>query len=715
MMTFYNVVVVATVMAIVGVTVLVMGAQVRVQVKGKGVPTRKQPSHTNARLLLRAWSRVLKNRQAVTDPLPLALADVVKDLGGGEGGPCHVLLYYDSTTVPPEDLAVFRSSLSVPITLIDVSKLTFTLITKVRRRVPLLELLSFQADNRCRLLVAWSSSNYQRGLMLMAQAEPVVLGLRGTLVLPVTDNSLDRFIPQLRRRILVKRQTFRKKQGTSEARFLVEGTCEICQRYYSTRLGDWRYPDGWKWGRATPYGHVLPGANLTVVYTPSVPNIFPMKGDGALLLEGIEMRLLEYIAKALRFSYRLVVPSDGEWGRPVNGTWTGKVGEVVTGRADIAMGGLVYTDERAAVVEYSLLFLNEVWGIVCPLPVRLPVWPYIMFPFRTESAPSVFALFVVFNVMAYLVGTVVAIQAPQGPRDPWAESVVRVIHVGVSLYLRLMACLYFWNIYYCLIKPKYEPPVDSSTELLQSGYDWGVVSGTTVPRILTSSQHSVHWDLNLRAKPLPTITEGFQRLRKENLCLVGVPKRFALATIAMRHSTKCGEPGLQVSSEDLNSVLSGWVLPRGSPLTSYINDIILRLQSFGLLEHWKKKMHELLITRAPRDLPCLNPPPSSLTILDLRLTLFILLGGWCLALLVFVGEHLVSVFIKCDIMTVTERSTEMMLGSQTARNNERRDGLSDWLSVLLSPVPSINISVKEAVFRRQLDAILRDNWGLDIR
>lgn len=698
--------------------VLLLTVEARVRSRAPKEP----PRPTNVRHLLGGGRQVRSLKDGggaggvvVTDPTPLLLAEVVRELGGTARGPCHVLIYHDPRAAPSEELANLRATLDVPVILVDVSKLKFPLITRVRRRVPLLDLLSHRPDNRCRLLVAWASTHYQRGLLLMARAEPGVLSFRDTLVLAVTDQRLDRFIPQLRRRVLVKRRGSRGARGRRDlrpARFLVEGACEMCQRYSLTRLGEWHHPGGWTWGGATLRGQALSGAALTVSYTPSVPNIFPMSAGGETRLEGVELRLLQHAARALNFSYRLVMPADGEWGRKVNGTWTGKVGEVVGGRADLALGGLVYTEERDSVGEYSVLFHNELWGIVCPLSTRLPVWPYIMFPFRAEAAPSVFTFLVVLHVMAFLVGTLVGSQERSGPMDPLTQSLVRTIRAGVSLYFRLMACLYFWNLYYCIIKPKYEPPVRTSTALLRSGYSWGLVTGTTVPGVLTSSRDPAHRDLAAGATPLTSIHEGFHRLREESLCLVGVPKRYARATIATRHTTECGEPGLQVSTEDLNSVLGGWMMPRGSPLIPHINPIIRRLQGFGLLEHWRRELHELLITRAPRDLPCLNPPLAALTLADLRLAFFVLLCGWGLACLVFLGELVTHVINDSGgERTVVRRDTGVSTVAPTPPTS-RRPSLRRWFRTILAPVPSVNVSAKEAAFRRQLNYVLRDMWSV---
>lgn len=652
----------------------------------------------------------------LTDPRPLVLAQVIREMGGGDRGLCHVLIYYDPETAPPEAVDALRKAVDVPLTLVDVSKLRFPLITKTRRRVPLLDLLSARADGRCRLLVGWASSNYQRGLLLIARAEPGVLGLRDTLILPVSSQRLDRFMPQLRQRVLVKERRSRGGRGRRElqpTRFLVERTCETCARYSLRRLGEWQFPGGWEWGGVAERNPKLTGVELTVAYTPSVPNIFWVSGDGRPRLEGVELRLLDYAAQALNFTYRLVVPEDGEWGRPLNGTWTGKVGEVVYGRADVAVGGLVFTAEREAAAKYSILFHNELWGIVCPLSARLPVWPYVMFPFREDSAPSVFTMLVVLHVMAYLVGTLLGAHAGAAPQHPLTESVTRAVRTGVSLYLRLMACLYFWNLFYCLMKPKYEPPIDSSLALLRSGRRWGIVSGTTVTSVLSTAQQVAHQDLAANAVPLGSIREGFLKLRQDALCLVGVPKRYARATIAMRYTTECGEPGLQVSDEDLHSVLGGWVLNRRSPLTPHVNGIIRRLEGFGLLEHWRRQMQELLITRGPRDLPCLNPPLAALSLPDLRLAFVVLLAGWGLGCLLFLAEQIAfACSSHAGARRVVRRDTGISAVVPLAPGRGPRRDLRRWLQGLLTPLPSLALDDKEAVFRRHLDTILRDMWGV---
>ncbi|XP_045138913.1 uncharacterized protein LOC123520582 [Portunus trituberculatus] len=666
-------------------------------------------------------ARVLEQKIVITDPTPLVLSQVVNEIGGGPAGHCQVLLYYDPRTAPPDKVASLKAALEVPLILVDVSRLAFPLLTKRRRRVPLMDLLSRRTDNRCRILMGWASPIYQRGLLLMAHFEPGVIRPQDTMVLLVSDRRLDYFMPRLRRRVLI-RKTPPKRRGRGRRdigfpEFQVEKVCEVCPRYSLHQLGDWQYSAGWSWSGAQSLRRSgLLGMTFTVSYTPSVPNIFPVTEGDEQRLEGVELRLLQYAASALNFSYRLIMPEDGEWGRPVNGSWTGKVGQVLKKRADLAVGGLVYTKERAEVVQYSDLFHNELWGVVCPLPVRLPVWPYIMFPFRTEVAPSVFSLMVVLHVMAFLLSTLLGKHERPDPPNPLAESFTRVTRSGVSLYLRFMACLYFWNIFFCLMKPTYEPPVNTASALLLSGKSWGVVTGTTVTTVLSESKNSVHQDLVIGSIPLSSIREGFQRLREEGICLVGVPKRYARATIATRHTTQCGEAGLQISTEDLNSVLGGWVVSRGSPLTPYLDKIIHRLKHYGLLELWRKELHTLLLTRGPRELPCLNPPLSGLSLSDLRLAFFMLLGGWGFAIFVFLCEVVVVRMARDQHWNrqAARQNTAIITLDRPPANppSSPTSNVRRLIATFMNAVPSINISSTDADFRRQLNAVLREMYAV---
>ncbi|GIY15358.1 uncharacterized protein CDAR_13341 [Caerostris darwini] len=72
-----------------------------------------------------------------------------------------------------------------------------------------------------------------------------------------------------------------------------------------------------------------------------------------IIVGGTEKRFLEMLSEKLKFKYKVYVPPDGEWGTLKNNTWTGVIGMVHYGKADIAIGKISITEERRTAVNFS--------------------------------------------------------------------------------------------------------------------------------------------------------------------------------------------------------------------------------------------------------------------------------------------------------------------------------------------------------------------------
>ena len=75
--------------------------------------------------------------------------------------------------------------------------------------------------------------------------------------------------------------------------------------------------------------------------------------DGSYSYDGYLYQLWEILAKQLQLRYRIQPLLEGGYGNVnPNGTWNGLMGELVAGRADVALTWLTYRPDRAAVVEF---------------------------------------------------------------------------------------------------------------------------------------------------------------------------------------------------------------------------------------------------------------------------------------------------------------------------------------------------------------------------
>lgn len=89
--------------------------------------------------------------------------------------------------------------------------------------------------------------------------------------------------------------------------------------------------------------------------------------------EGYLIDLITALGQKLGANFDIHVAGDGRYGAPTDdGSWTGMVGEVMTGKADLALADLTITSKREQVVDFTvpymqtgitILFSQPRWGL----------------------------------------------------------------------------------------------------------------------------------------------------------------------------------------------------------------------------------------------------------------------------------------------------------------------------------------------------------------
>ena len=93
---------------------------------------------------------------------------------------------------------------------------------------------------------------------------------------------------------------------------------------------------------------------IRVTAIPDPPYIdFHRQANGSFHYEGYLADIWELIARELNLRYRIEPLTDGGYGSlDENGTWSGMVGELAYGRADVSLSWLFLREDRAEVVDY---------------------------------------------------------------------------------------------------------------------------------------------------------------------------------------------------------------------------------------------------------------------------------------------------------------------------------------------------------------------------
>ncbi|GFY73137.1 lig_chan-Glu_bd domain-containing protein [Trichonephila inaurata madagascariensis] len=81
--------------------------------------------------------------------------------------------------------------------------------------------------------------------------------------------------------------------------------------------------------------------------------------DGSPNISGIEGRFLEIIMTKLNQSYEIIIPKDGEFGRELTfGNWTGVIGMLHRGEADMAVANLGIYENRYRTVDFGFPYMT---------------------------------------------------------------------------------------------------------------------------------------------------------------------------------------------------------------------------------------------------------------------------------------------------------------------------------------------------------------------
>ncbi|XP_055947061.1 probable glutamate receptor [Argiope bruennichi] len=118
-------------------------------------------------------------------------------------------------------------------------------------------------------------------------------------------------------------------------------------------------------------------------------SIVPMKDlqvhrneDGSLKFSGIQGRFLGTVMEDMKMPFHLVIAEDREWGRRLpSGNWTGMIGKIQKGAADIADSYIGITEQRAAVVDFSTVYHTDDMTFAIKKPGPVPTSLAFVRPF----------------------------------------------------------------------------------------------------------------------------------------------------------------------------------------------------------------------------------------------------------------------------------------------------------------------------------------------
>ncbi|XP_007109636.1 glutamate receptor 1 isoform X3 [Physeter macrocephalus] len=344
--------------------------------------------------------------------------------------------------------------------------------------------------------------------------------------------------------------------------------------------------------------------------------------------EGYCVELAAEIAKHVGYSYRLEIVSDGKYGArdPDTKAWNGMVGELVYGRADVAVAPLTITLVREEVIDFSKPFMSLGISIMIKKPQKskpgvfsfldplaYEIWMCIVFAYigvsvvlflvsrfspyewhseefeegRDQTTSDQSNEFGIFNSLWFSLGAFMQQGCDISPRSLSG----RIVGGVWWFFTLIIISSYTANLAAFLTVERMVSPIESAEDLAkQTEIAYGTLEAGSTKEFFRRSKIAVFekmWTYMKSAEPsvfVRTTEEGMVRVRKSK------GKYAYLLESTMNEYIEQRKPcdTMKVGG-NLDSKGYGIATPKGSALRNPVNLAVLKLNEQGLLDKLKNK------------------------------------------------------------------------------------------------------------------------------
>ncbi|XP_042181971.1 glutamate receptor 3-like [Oncorhynchus tshawytscha] len=423
--------------------------------------------------------------------------------------------------------------------------------------------------------------------------------------------------------------------------------------------------------------------NRTIVVTTIMEAPYVMYKKHQMNLEGNDryegycVDLAAEIAKHVGIRYKLSVVADGKYGArdPDTKTWNGMVGELVYGRADIAVAPLTITLVREEVIDFSKPFMSLGISIMIKKPQKskpgvfsfldplaYEIWMCIVFAYIGVSV----VLFLVsrFSPYEWNLDEQDETKDPQTPPDPpndfgifnslWfslgafmqqgceisPRSLSGRIVGGVWWFFTLIIISsYTANLAAFLTVERMVSPIESAEDLAkQTEIAYGTLDAGSTKEFFRRSKIAVYekmWSYMKSAEPsvfVKTTPDGVARVRKSKGKFAFLLESTMNEYIEQRKPCDTMKVGGNLDSKGY-----GVATPKGSALRTPVNLAVLKLSEQGILDKLKNKWWYDKGECGTKDSGS-KDKTSALSLSNVAGVFYILVGGLGLAMMVALIE-----------------------------------------------------------------------------
>ncbi|KAL2712484.1 hypothetical protein V1478_018007 [Vespula squamosa] len=305
-------------------------------------------------------------------------------------------------------------------------------------------------------------------------------------------------------------------------------------------------------------------------------------------LDGLLGRMLDEFSVTLNFTFDIVseVETYGIW-NSVDNTWSGAIGELYSGRADISLSGFSMTNARLNAVDFTFPLVSSKIYLYMQEPDIFAIKWTSYFTFSRSLWIAIFGVLIVTLILLIFlkmkdkndgsIGQLLSdnfleiwgIFCQQGLEDFPDRSSLRIVYFSVILLATVLSAAYSASLISYLTAGIHILPFSSLESFVQDGtYQLSVLRGTAEYDMFANSDDPLEkklMKLMLDEEKLPlTVPEGFMKICYNHKLAIYTSK---LVKDILIHNLPCDI--VSIDTGRLNAI--GIVLSKHNPFTKFIN------------------------------------------------------------------------------------------------------------------------------------------------
>ncbi|PNF26182.1 hypothetical protein B7P43_G04371 [Cryptotermes secundus] len=377
--------------------------------------------------------------------------------------------------------------------------------------------------------------------------------------------------------------------------------------------------------------------------------------------EGIEIRLLQELAKSSNMSIEYTQPSMDElWGVPLeNGSWSGTSGQLIQGSVDVAMDFYFYRCDVIKETECLTPHLIDKvrWYVPCAAPypgwmslirvftlslwlgflasyfiVAVAMWQVVKISNKMFVRPTENQAYT--NLTKCLINFWAVILGESAPNNPPQEPVIRAVFLIWILYCLAINTVYQTYLTTFLVDPGLEHQLGSEDEVINSGMEYGIPS--TIATVITDLTGYRYRNL-LYCDDHKACQNRIAFKRDFSYIYSTMSMEFI---IAARYMDGNGKQLICSFEEIISSQLITMPVPKGYVMLDRFNKIILHLLQAGIIDQWFRDIKYTTFLSSTARTTLSRGEYIKLSLMHMQSAVYILLLGIILSLIVFLSEIL---------------------------------------------------------------------------